>query len=105
MRPLAGVLLGTVMNDVTSGTPMLTETPAGNQSTRTVDDETDLEQQMAELGLSNDTRRFLRNLHLAEKQINDAFNKSREGGELEERVSQVYRDLYGAGCAERTSRR
>ncbi|OOG60308.1 hypothetical protein B0E48_00675 [Rhodanobacter sp. C03] len=59
---------------------------------------------MAELGLSNDTRRFLRNLHLAEKQLNDAFNKSRQGGELEERVSQVYRDLYGAGCVVRTTR-
>ncbi|GAB2538073.1 hypothetical protein [Rhodanobacter koreensis] len=92
------------MNDITSGTPMLTETTSINQPTRTADDETGLEQQMAELGLSNDTRRFLRNLHLAEKQINDAFSRSRQGGELEERVSQVYRDLYGAGCAERTPR-
>lgn len=92
------------MNDIISGTPMLTETASRNQPTQMADDETCLEQQMADLGLSNDTRRFLRNLHLAEKQINDAFSKSRQGGELEERVSQVYRDLYGAGCAERKSR-
>lgn len=89
------------MNDITSGTPMLTEIPSGNQPTRTADDETGLEQQMAELGLSDGTRRFLRNLHQAEKQINNAFSRSRQGGELEERVSQVYRDLYGAGCTSR----
>ena len=81
---------------------MLTETPSGNQPTRTAaDNETGLEQQMAELGLSDETRRFLRNFHQAEKQINDAFSKSRQGGELEERVSRVYRDLYGAGCSGR----
>ncbi|WP_254427213.1 hypothetical protein [Rhodanobacter sp. C01] len=92
------------MNDTTSGTPMLTETPSQNQLARTAGDETGLEQQMAKLGLSDETRRFLRNLHQAEKQINDAFSKSRQGGELEECVSQVYRDLYGAGCSVRGSR-
>ncbi|MGH8158908.1 MAG: hypothetical protein ACREPQ_12365 [Rhodanobacter sp.] len=92
------------MNDITSDAPMLTDTTSRNQPTRTADEEAGLEQQMAELGLSSDTRRFLRNLHLAEKQLNEAFSKSRQGGELEERVSQVYRDLYGAGCAVRTSR-
>ncbi|WP_254423798.1 hypothetical protein [Rhodanobacter sp. C03] len=92
------------MNDFTTGTPMLTEITSKDQQARIVEDEAILEQQMAELGLSNDTRRFLRNLHLAEKQLNDAFNKSRQGGELEERVSQVYRDLYGAGCVVRTTR-
>lgn len=95
----------TVVNDIAPGTPMLTETPSGNQPTRTAaDNETGLEQQMAELGLSDETRRFLRNFHQAEKQINDAFSKSRQGGELEERVSRVYRDLYGAGCSVRGSR-
>ena len=29
---------------------------------------------MAELGLSSDTRRFLRKLHVAEKKLNDAFD-------------------------------
>jgi len=73
-----------------------------NQPAAVATGDVTLEQQMTDLGLSNDTRRFLRNLHLAEKQINDAFNKARQGGELEERVSEVYRDLYGAGCAVRT---
>lgn len=94
----------TVMKDITTGTPMLTEITSTNQQARIAEDETILEQQMAELGLSNDTRRFLRNLHLAEKQLNEAFSKSRQGGELEERVSRVYRDLYGAGGVVRPSR-
>lgn len=93
-----------VMNDITPGTPMLTETASGNQQTRAADDEATLEQQMSELGLSNDTRRFLRQVHLAEKQLNDAFNRTRQGGELEERVGQVYRDLYGVDGAARASR-
>jgi len=59
---------------------------------------------MAELGLLNDTRRFLRNPHLAEKQLSDAFKKSRQGGELGQRVSRVYRNPYGAGCAVRVVR-
>jgi len=92
------------MNDITSDTPMHTETESGNQPALAANDEATLEQQMTELGLSNDTRRFLRHAHLAEKQLNDAFNKTRQGGELEEQVSQVYRDLYGAGCAVRASR-
>ena len=93
------------MNDITYDATMLTETPSGNQPTRTAaDDDTGLERQMAELGLSDETRRFLRNLHQAEKQINAAFSKSRQGGGLEDRVSQVYRDLYGAGCSVRGSR-
>lgn len=54
---------------------------------------------MIELGLSNEHRCFLRHLHLAEKQLNVAFSTSREGGALSERVSQVYRDLYGTDCS------
>lgn len=53
---------------------------------------------MVELGLANEHRCFLRHLHLAEKQLNLAFSTSREGGALSARISQVYRDLYGAGC-------
>ena len=82
---------------------MLTETASGNRQALAVDDETTLEQKMTELGLSNDTRRFLRQVRLAEKQLNDAFNRTRQGGELEEQVSQIYRDLYGTGCAVRAS--
>lgn len=58
-------------------------------------DDAGLEQQMAECGLSNDTRRFLRDLHAAEKQLNDAFSKAHQGGRLEARVSEVYREMYG----------
>lgn len=54
-----------------------------------------LERQMADCGLSNDTRQFLRDLHTAEKQLNDAFQRAHQGGALEERVSAVYRRMYG----------
>jgi serine protease inhibitor ecotin len=83
---------------------MPSKTTPEDQQPPIADDEASLEQQMTELGLSNDNKRFLRNLRLAEKQLNDAFNKGRQDGELEERVSQVYRDLYGTGCAMRASR-
>jgi hypothetical protein len=75
---------------------MLTESTSENQQTLVASDEASLEQQMAELALSNDARRFLRSLHLAEKQLNEAFSKGRQDGGLGERVSQVYHDLYGA---------
>jgi hypothetical protein len=91
------------MNDTTHLPPMLTESTSENQQTLIAGDEASLEQQMAELALSNDARRFLRSLHLAEKQLNDAFNKSRQGGQREECVSQVYHDLYGTGCAPKDS--
>jgi hypothetical protein len=92
------------MNDTTHIPPVPTESSSENQQTLTAGDEASLEQQMAELALSGDARRFLRSLHLAEKQLNDAFNKSRQGGQLEKCVSQVYHDLYGAGCAPKDSR-
>jgi hypothetical protein len=97
------------MNDispdtVSPDTPMVTETASGNPQTLAADNEASLERQMTELGLSSDTRRFLRHVHLAEKQLNDAFNKSHRGGELEQQVSQLYRDLYGADGAKRGSR-
>jgi hypothetical protein len=87
------------MNDSTHIPPMLTESTPENPQALARGDEASLEQQMAKLALSNDAKRFLRSLHLAERQLNDAFNKGRQAGELEERVSQVYHDLYGAGCA------
>ena len=52
---------------------------------------------MADCGLSSDTRRFLRDLHAAEKQLNDAFQQAHRGGALEARVSSVYRRMYGDG--------
>ena len=54
-----------------------------------------LEQRMADCGLPDDARRFLRDLHAAEQQLNDAFTRARQGGALEERVSAVYRRMYG----------
>jgi hypothetical protein len=98
-----------VMNDISpknisSDTPMVTETASGNPKALAADNEASLEQQMTELGLSNDTRRFLRHVHLTEKQLNDAFNKSHQGGELEQQVSQLYHKLYGADGAKRGSR-
>ncbi|WP_200935653.1 hypothetical protein [Rhodanobacter sp. Soil772] len=50
---------------------------------------------MADCGLSNDARQFLRDLHAAEKQLNDAFQRAHQGGALEARVSAVYRRMYG----------
>ena len=93
-----------VMNDITTDMPMPSEVTAKNQQALTAANDANLEQKMADLGLSNDTKRFLRNLRHAEKLLNDAFNTARQGGELEERVSQVYHDLYGAGCARSASR-
>lgn len=89
------------MNDCIPDMLMPTRIISANQSMSPADGgETVLEQQMAELGLSNDTKRFLRNFHEAEKQLNDAFDTARQGGELEQRVSQVYREMYGASCAQ-----
>jgi hypothetical protein len=62
---------------------------------REISDEPGLERQMADCGLSNDTRQFLRHLHVAEKQLNDAFSKAHQGGKLEACVSEVYREMYG----------
>jgi hypothetical protein len=54
-----------------------------------------LERRMADCGLSNDARQFLRDLHAAEKQLNEAFEQAHQDGALEERVSAVYRRMYG----------
>ncbi len=54
-----------------------------------------LERQMADCGLSSDERRFLRDLHAAEQQLNDAFKQAHQGGALGQRVSAVYRRMYG----------
>lgn len=51
---------------------------------------------MADCGLSNEERRFLRDLHAAEKQLNEAFEQAHQGGALEQRVSAVYRRMYGS---------
>ncbi len=60
------------------------------------DNEAHLEQQMAALELSCETRRFLRDVHRAEKVLNNAYGKGRQTGPLDQRISQIYRDLYGS---------
>lgn len=61
-----------------------------------VDNEAQLERQMAALDLSHETRRFLRDVRRAEKVLNNAYNKSQQAGPLDQRISQIYRDLYGS---------
>ncbi|MFA6231515.1 MAG: hypothetical protein WC617_15275 [Rhodanobacter sp.] len=73
---------------------MLSETSSSNQQTTPSDPEQSFEQQMVELNLSGDTKRFLRKVHLAEKKLNNAFDTAHQEGDLEERVSQVYHDMY-----------
>ena len=85
------------MNAIMTNPPMPAVTAADENQPPVADGAACLEQQMAELGLSNDMRRFLRDLHTAEKQLNDAFDKARQGGDLEQRVSAVYREMYRAG--------
>lgn len=69
----------------------------GDPRIRIADTDAQLEQHMSELGLSSDTRQFLRKLHLAEKRVNDAFETVHQGGDPEAQVSQLYHDLYRAG--------
>ncbi|HXD37699.1 MAG TPA: hypothetical protein VN624_13665 [Rhodanobacter sp.] len=57
----------------------------------------DLEQQMADLGLSPAEKRFLRTLHQTEKQLNDAFDEAQQPGDLQQQVSRVYRQMYRSG--------
>ena len=59
----------------------------------------DLEQQMTQCGLSDETRRFVRNLHSAEKHLNDAFELVHGEGadrQRQQQVSQLYRELFGS---------
>ena len=74
---------------------MHSETPSSSAPTPVTEDEASRERRMAELGLSNDSKRFLRRLHLAEKQLNRAFGQAHQGGDLEQQVSQIYHDMYG----------
>jgi hypothetical protein len=50
---------------------------------------------VCEDGLSTDARRFLHELHVAERQLNAAFSVARDGGGLEQRISRVYREMFG----------
>jgi RNA polymerase-binding transcription factor DksA len=64
-----------------------------------VDNEAHLEQQMAALDLSDETRRFLRDVHRAEKVLNNAYGKAQQDSPLDQRISQIYHDLYGSDDA------
>ena len=72
----------------------LAANPSEDQQVGTEDAIETLEHQMAELGLSSGDKCFLRNFHLVEKQLNDAFEDARQCANLEQRVSQVYRQMY-----------
>jgi hypothetical protein len=86
------------MTTTTSDAPMFIDTAPENRLARSADDEeTSLERQMNELGLSNETRRFLRKLHVAEKRLNEAFETVHRGGDPEAQVSRLYHDLYRTG--------
>ncbi|RCS29501.1 hypothetical protein DEO45_10000 [Rhodanobacter denitrificans] len=58
-----------------------------------------LEQRMADSGLSEGTRRFLRDLHAAEKQINEVFEKAHRGDGRQAQLGEAYRRMYGADGA------
>lgn len=58
-----------------------------------------LEQRMADRGLSDGTRRFLRDLQAAEKQINEVFERAHRGGGREAQLGEAYRRMYGADGA------
>ena len=60
-----------------------------------VDNAAQLEQQMVALDLSCETRRFLRNVHRAEKVLNNAYGKEQQSRPLDQQISQIYRELYG----------
>lgn len=77
------------------------EKPRRCEGAATGYNEGDLEQKMAELGLSGDTCRFLRDLHHAEKVLNNAYDKTHQTGTLEKRISQMYSELYRTNKAER----
>ena len=55
------------------------------------------ERQLAELDLSAGDRCFLRTLRQTEKQLNDAVDAGRQTGDLQQRVSRVYKQLYRPG--------
>lgn len=69
-------------------------TPAEDQQVNTEDAIEMLEQQMAELDLSSGDKRFLRNFHLVEKQLNEVLEEARQCEDLKQQISQVYRQLY-----------
>ncbi|UJM90891.1 hypothetical protein LRK24_03025 [Rhodanobacter denitrificans] len=58
-----------------------------------------LERRMAESSLSDGTRSFLRQLHAAERQINEVFEQAHRDGGGEAQLGEAYRRMYGAAGA------
>ena len=52
------------------------------------------EQELAGRNQSVANKCFLRTLHETEKRLNDAVDAGRQAGDLQQRVSRVYRRLY-----------
>ncbi len=88
--------MNTFSSDIPIRAPALVTDPPASPA----DADAVLEQQMTDRGLSSETKRFLRRMHQAEKQLNDAFAKAHQGGAVDQCVSEVYRDLY---CNDETS--
>ena len=84
------------MNPITPRHPVAAAPVSTDSPATPSEDDAVFEQQMAEMDLSAETRRFLRSLHAAEKHLNDAFERAHEGAGLEQCVSQCYHDLYGS---------
>lgn len=55
-----------------------------------------MEQRMADSDLSDGTRRFLRHLQAAERQINEVFEQAHRDGGAEAQLGEAYRRMYGA---------
>ncbi|MDQ6647355.1 MAG: hypothetical protein M3Y93_08985 [Pseudomonadota bacterium] len=83
-----------LMNAIISEISVVSSNLVAGQPVSPADSDAALEQQMAERGLSGETKRFLRQLHQAEKHLNDAFEKAHQGGALDRCVSELYHDLY-----------
>ncbi|MDE1893936.1 MAG: hypothetical protein KGM46_07175 [Pseudomonadota bacterium] len=82
------------MTKPTTDSAMFTDTSSSVQQPTPTDQDPSFEQQLAGLNLSSSTKQFLQKVHLAEKKLNDAFDAAHQQGDLEERVSHVYHDMY-----------
>jgi len=80
------------MNDLTRHGPAVDEHPQPPPASA---EKLMPEQPLGERPLSDSARRFLHDLHLAERRLNAACSVAREDGELEQRIRRVYREMFG----------
>lgn len=78
---------------------LMLKDPVVDDAPSAIDGCSDLEQQMMQCGLCDETMRFMRNVHSAEKHLNDAFEAVH--GEClhsrrQEQVSRLYHELFGS---------